>query len=119
MRGNPVQRKYMPVRRPDRQVGQRCLPQLQRIGQADPHAHGLRRLRQLRCDRAGQGGVDRAGYVVGRYALDAGPDRVDRQVQRIAGQLDAAFHLHDAVDLADRGGDLSRPAGSAQTVSEA
>ena len=46
-------RKHMSVGRADRQVGQRRLAQLQRIGQAHPHAHGLRRLRQLGCHRAG------------------------------------------------------------------
>ena len=50
--------------------------------------------------------VDRAGDIIGCHALEPGAYRVDPQIERIAGELDAALYLHHAVDLADGSGDF-------------
>ena len=77
----------------------------QRGMKRDPHADGLERLGQLGGDVALQIVVDLGGDVLGGHPLERGLDRIDDDIERVAGQHHAVLHLGHPRDGLDRAAD--------------
>ena len=94
----------MTVRGANWQVGEILITKALSIGNANPYVHYLGRPRQLSCNRSGERGIDLGGDLLGAAILERGPDRIDLQVNPVAGKNDPVLDLDDAIDMGDCSG---------------